>query len=41
MGVVALLAELEAISRCRSDRVLRLRGALLLACDRKRGAGHM
>ena len=28
MGVVALLAELEAISRCRSDRVLRLRGAL-------------
>ncbi|WP_398320235.1 hypothetical protein [Vulcanococcus sp.] len=28
MGVAALLAELEAISRCRSDRVLRLRGAL-------------
>jgi hypothetical protein len=28
MGVAVLLAELEAISRCRSDRVLRLRGAL-------------
>jgi len=28
MGVAALLAELEAISRSRSDRVLRLRGAL-------------
>jgi hypothetical protein len=28
MGVAALLAELEAISRCRSDRVLRLSGAL-------------
>jgi hypothetical protein len=28
MGVAALLSELEAISRCRSDRVLRLRGAL-------------
>ena len=28
MGVAALLAELEAISRWRTDRVLRLRGAL-------------
>jgi hypothetical protein len=28
MGVAALLEELEAISRSRSDRVLRLRGAL-------------
>ena len=28
MGVAALLADLEAISRSRSDRVLRLRGAL-------------
>ncbi len=28
MGVAALLADLEAISRSRSDRVLRLRGTL-------------
>ena len=33
MGVAALLADLEAISRSRSDRVLRLRGTLPAEAD--------